>query len=190
MESVIIHCIHDPARKDRFDLLQKEIETQGLTVQYWPAIKDPLRRVFVGISQAHKQIIRYAKEQKLPRICVAEDDLFFFAPGAWEYYLNNIPDDYDLYLGNVFHGLEPDGTATDFCGMTLYFCHERFYDTFLGLTEMNHIDRALAGKGRYVVCDPMVSSQQAGYSDNKLHHDSYERYLEGRRLFGISSRNL
>jgi hypothetical protein len=181
---MIVNVIHDPARTDRYDLLQKEIETQGLEVRYWPAVKDPLNRVFVGISQAHKQIIRWAKENRLPSVCVAEDDLFFFAPGAWDYYLSKIPEDFDIYLGNVFHGLNEDNTTDDWCGMTLYICHERFYDTFLGVTELNHLDRALARKGRYVVCDPMVSSQRAGFSDNKKAHDSYERYLVGRRLFG------
>src|ERR1700677_1855384 len=102
---MIVNVIHDRARTDRYDLLQKEIETHGLTVKYWPAVKDPLNRVFVGISQAHKQIIRYAKENKLPSVCIAEDDLYFFAPGAWQYFLDNIPADYDIYLGVVFHGL-------------------------------------------------------------------------------------
>jgi hypothetical protein len=188
-EIVEIHCIHDPARTDRYDLMQKEIETQGLTVRYWPAIKDPLNRVFVGISQAHKQIIRWAKENNLPEVCVMEDDCFFFAPGAWDYYLSKKPENFDLYLGNVFFGLKEDGTVDDHCGNTLYICHARFYDTFLAVPELNHLDRALAWKGRYVVCDPMVCSQQKGYSDNKKCVDSYERYLVGKRLFGIEAKN-
>jgi hypothetical protein len=168
----------------RYDNLQKEIEIQGLEVKYWPAVKDPLNRVFVAIAQAHKQIIGWAKAQGFPSVCVAEDDVSFFAPGAWAYYLSKMPEDFDLYLGNVFHGLQEDGTAIDFCGLGLYVCHERFYDTFLTLPDLNHIDRSLAGKGRYVVCDPMVCTQRAGYSWNKRVWDSYDRYLVGRRLFG------
>jgi len=179
-----IHCIHDKKRADRFDLLQKEITTQGLTVRYWPAIKDPLNRSFVGISQAHKQIVRWAATEGLPEVCIMEDDCYFFAPGAWDYYLSQKPEDFDLYLGGVFHGLNEDNTATDYCGNTLYIVHSRFYATFLDTNELNHLDRALAGKGRYVVCDPMVVSQHGGFSDNKLRHDSYERYLVGKRLFG------
>lgn len=177
----------DAATASRFNSLQKEIEVQGLEVKYWPAIQDPLNRSFVGIGEAHKQIVRYAKENKLPSICIAEDDLYFFAPGAWDHFLKNIPQDFDIYLGVIFHGLKEDNTTDDFCGMTLYVVHERFYDTFLSLPEVNHIDRSLAGKGRFVVCDPMVCSQKGGYSFNKRRRDTYERYLVGKRLFGIDT---
>jgi hypothetical protein len=122
--------------------------------------------------------------ERLPEVCIMEDDCFFFASGAWEYYLSKKPEDFDIYLGNVFHGLNEDNTTDDWCGMTLYVIRQRFYPTFLNLPDMNHIDRSLAGKGKYIVCDPMVCSQRAGFSDNKLHWDSYERYLEGKRLFG------
>jgi hypothetical protein len=181
---MIVNIIHLPEREDRLELLQKEIDAQGLTVVYWPGVKDPLNRVFVGISQAHKQIVRDAKAKKLPMVCIAEDDLYFFAPGAWQYFLDNIPTDFDIYLGVVFHGLNEDNTTDDWCGMGLYIVNERFYDTFLAANEVNHLDRALARKGRFVVCDPMICSQRAGFSDNKKHWDSYDRYLVGKRLFG------
>jgi hypothetical protein len=188
MGSPLIHCIHDEARTDRLALLEKEIAVQKLNVQFWPAVKD-LVMGFRGISRAHKQIIHWAMWKNLPEVLIMEDDCYFFAPGAFEYYLSQKPVDYDLYLGNVFSGLQPDGTAPDFCGLTLYFCHSRFYKTFLSMPEENHIDRALSlrAKGRYVVCDPMVCSQQAGYSDNKKTVSSYDHYLEGYRLFGKNS---
>lgn len=174
----------------RAERLEQEILIQGMEVKYWPAIKDPLNRSFVAIAQAHKQIVRCAKEQGLPAVCIAEDDLYFFGYGAWDYFLAHIPDDYDIYLGNVFHGLNEDNTTNDFCGLTLYICHERFYDTFLALPDINHLDRSLAGKGRYVVCDPMVCTQRGGYSFQKRAWDSYERYLVGRRLFGKENSQL
>lgn len=169
---------------DRYAALQKEIEVQGMDVRYWPAIKDPLNRTFVAISQAHKQIVHWAMLQGLPEVCIAEDDLCFFAPGAWDYFLSQKPTDYDIYLGGVFHGLNEDNTTTDWCGNTLYTVNQRFYETFLSVPLLNHLDRALAGKGRYVVCDPMICTQKGGYSFQKKAFDSYERYLQGRRLFG------
>lgn len=180
---MLIHCIHDEDRTDRLLLLEKEVLSQKLNIKFWPAIKDP-QMGFRGISRAHKQIIRWAMGQGLPEVTVMEDDCYFFAPGAFQYYLDQKPADFDLFLGNVFHGLNPDNTTDDFCGLTLYTCHSRFYLTFLATPENNHIDRALARRGRYVVCDPMVCSQQPGYSDNKKVEDSYDRYLVGRRLFG------
>lgn len=180
-----VNCIHDVLRRDRYDLLKKEVVTQGLDIRLWDAIKDPVMG-FRGISQAHKQIVRWAMAAQLPEVLIMEDDCYFFAPGAFDYYLSKKPEDYDLYLGGVMSGLQPDGTAPDFRGLTLYFCHSRFYKTFLSLKEENHLDSELStnGRGKYVVCDPMVCSQQAGYSDNKKKWDSYDRYLEGQRLFG------
>lgn len=182
---MIINVIHLPEREDRLSLFQKEVKDQGLDVRYWPGIRDPLNRSFVGIAQAHKQIVSYSKKENTTCVCIAEDDVHFFAPGAWQYFLDNIPQDYDIYFGGVFWGeLSEENTVVDLCGMSLYIVHERFYDTFLSLPDLNHIDRSLAGKGRYVVCDPMVVTQHGGYSDNKLRHDSYERYLVGKKLFG------
>lgn len=187
MEPPIIHCIHDEARTDRMSLLQKEIEVQGLNVQFWPAIKDPVMG-FRGICRAHKQIIRYAMLCDLDEVRIMEDDCYFFAPGAFDYYMAHKPEDFDLYLGNVFSGLQPDGTAPDFRGLTLYTCSNHFYLKFLSMKEENHLDSELSinGRGRYVVCDPMVCSQTGGYSDNKRAFvASYHQYLANYRLFGI-----
>lgn len=185
MKDQIVHCIHDEKRTDRYVLLQKEIETQGLTVRYWPAIKDPLNRSFVGISQAHKQIVRWAAVEGLPEVCIMEDDCYFFAPGAWDYYLSQKPADFDIYFGGVMWGdYVGENIVRDLCGMTLYTVSQRFYPTFLSVNEMNHIDRSIAGLGKYLVCDPMVVSQISSYSDNKKTNDSYERYLVGKKLFG------
>lgn len=184
MESPIVHCIHDPLRTDRLALLQKEIATQGMNVRYWPAIKDPVMG-FRGISRAHKQIVRWAALEGLPEVLIMEDDCYFFAPGAFQFFLSQKPDKYDLYLGNVFSGLEDGSRTRDFRGMTLYFCSSRFYREFLGLPEENHIDGALAGRGEYFVCAPMVCSQTGGYSDNKKAQvDSYDHYLANYNLFG------
>lgn len=184
MESPIVHCIHDPARTDRRIKLQKEIEVQEMDVVYWPAIKDPVMG-FRGICRAHKQIVRWAALKGRSEILIMEDDCYFFAPGAFAFFLSQKPAEYDLYLGNVFSGLEGGNRARDFRGMTLYYIHSRFYREFLGLPEENHIDGALAGRGEYFVCNPMVCSQTGGYSDNKKAQvDSYDHYLANYNLFG------
>lgn len=186
MESPIIHCIHDPERTDRMALLQKEIATQKLNVRFWPAIKDPVMG-FRGISRAHKQIITRAMLNQDLEVVIMEDDCYFFAPGAFDYFWKHKPSDYDLYMGMVMNGRMPDGTAPDFRGLTLYSCHSRFYPTFLSMKEANHLDSELSisGRGRYVVCDPMVCSQTGGYSDNKrCYVESYDKHLVGQRLFG------
>lgn len=50
----------------------------------------------------------------------------------------------------------------------------------LNLPEDKDYDRAMAGPGKYIVCDPLVASQCNGYSDNQ------RRYID----FGPSVRRM
>jgi len=181
----LVNCIHDPIRQDRRKLLDHQIATQHLSVQFWPAIKDKMMS-FRGISKAHKQIIRWAKETGQEEVLIMEDDCYFFAPGAFEYFLSQKPASYDIYLGNVFFPPTlPGNRVDDFCGLSIYFCHSRCYDKILAANEMNHLDRVIGKMDlEKYVCIPMVCSQIAGYSDNKRHYSSYDKYLVGHKLFG------
>lgn len=165
------------------ELLNAGLQGQDVNLRFWPAKFN--HKVCTGISRAHKNVVLYAQGRQLPFICIAEDDFYFTAPGAWEYFLNNIPEDFDLYLASIYQGLiEPDGTTKDFCGLTLYIIHEKFYQTFLDVDEGQHIDRALAGKGKYVVCEPFTALQRNGWSDNKQRRVNYDRMLKNRKIFG------
>jgi hypothetical protein len=177
-----IHCIHDPTSKERKELVDKEIELHGLEIQFWPAIYDQLRP-FVGISKAHKQIVKWARNSRLPCVCIAEDDFHLTAPGAWEFFLENIPVDYDLYLSGIYHGLIVDHVVKDFCALHLYIVHSRFYETFLSCNEMNHLDRELCNKGKFVVCEPFAAIQHDGYSIHKKKETKYGHLLRGRSIF-------
>jgi hypothetical protein len=159
------HIIHDSKRTDRMPNLNKEIDEQGLDVQLWEAEFVP-KKPFAGVMKAHKKIVAWAKEQGLPEVCIMEDDIKFAGPGAWQYYLDNKPDDFDIYLGGIYSGTIARGVTKDFSALHLYIVHERFYDTFLAVPEGNHLDRGLAGKGRYVVCYPYAATQYGGFSDN------------------------
>lgn len=182
---MIINVIHNVNRKDRWELLQKEIEAHSLDVVYWPSIRDETRP-FRGINLAHKQTIRFALEQKMKMICVAEDDFHLTAPGAWQYFLENIPQDFDVYLSGIYKGhiSDKDGSVDSFCGLHLYIVHERFYEKFLSLDENNNIDTLLGPAGKCIVCQPFIAVQHNGWSDNKAGYYEYDHYLEGRRIFG------
>lgn len=180
----VIHCIHDPARIDRMSFLQIEIDKHNLLVRFWPAIKDPWM-TFRGVSQAHKQIVRWAKREGLSEVLISEDDFFLYAPGAFDYFLEKKPEEYDLYLGNIFWGSLNPPAVGDFCGLTLYFVHSRFYDRFLSVKEENHLDRVLGRMDAVkIVCDPMVCSQRDGYSDNKKAEGHYEKYMANYNIYG------
>lgn len=183
------YVIHMPHRKDRYENLIKEFSEQGI-IDYLilDAIVHPTVTL-VGIAESHKYIVQCAKLNKLPEVLIMEDDVCFYDKGAFDYFIENKPKDYDIYLSSIYHGyIKPDNTVDDFCGLHCYIVNERFYDTFLnapitmGAGFMN-FDRALMNKGKYVVCDPFVCYQMDGFSDNKKENATYGHYMEGRKIF-------
>lgn len=171
---MIVNVIHDPERRDRRILLESEIREQGLEVRYWPALMVP-EMVFAGINKAHKQIVRWAMQEKLPMVCIAEDDVHFTGKGAWKYFIDHIPEDFDVYLAGVSCGvIKKDRTVRDFCALHLYIVHQQFYDKFLGVSSELHLDRALADKGKFIVSKPYCAIQWNGYSDNKKKYATYD----------------
>jgi hypothetical protein len=184
---MILNIIHLSNRVDRWDLLQKELQQQNI-IEYkiWNGIVDPIL-ILRGISKAHKQIIKDAKEKNLPEVLIGEDDLYFTAKDAFQFFMDNKPSDYDIYLSGVLYGrIKSDNTIADFSGATLYMVSERFYETFLSVPENIHIDRALRNMGKFVVCNPFVVIQHNGFSDNKKQYCNYEPLLKNRKLFGYS----
>lgn len=178
------HVIHDEKRKDRYELLMKEFETQSITdYKIFPAIKAPT--AVQGISRAHKQIVYYAKENNMPEILIGEDDVKFTAPNAFNYFLENKPPDFDIYNSGIYFGvIHPDNTTNHFASLHCYIIHERFYDTFLATDETKNIDKALKGKGKFVICNPFAAIQHTTFSDNKKKLVNYSSFLKGRELYG------
>jgi hypothetical protein len=121
----------------------------------------------------------------LEEVLIAEDDVKFTAPYAFDYFLLQKPKDFDIYLGGISYGqIDSEGVTSDFSGLHLYIIKSRFYDEFLALDETIDIDRTLAGKGKFIVCNPFVAIQHNGYSDNKQRHEDLSLYFKGRKLFG------
>lgn len=173
MQLNIIHLPNDPLyphREEREKSFLKEIEEQDIKdFKVWDGIYDP-ENTIRAISRAHKQIIRHAKENKLPMVIVAEDDIQFTKLGAWDYFIKSIPKEFDIYLGHIYNGQwDKDGKIlTEFASLSLYCVHEKFYDYFLNVSERQHIDIQLNKARRYDfrVCLPMVCRQMNGWSDN------------------------
>lgn len=178
-----LNIIHLEYRTDRLQLLQNQLHEQNIcNYKIWQGFLDeenPKR----GIAKAHKQIIQWTHDQNLPSVTIAEDDIKFTSPGAFEYFINNEPKEYDLYLGGIIHGnINNDNSINDFSGLTLYKINQIFYSTFLSLPEEKDIDRSLANKGNYIVCNPFVAIQHNGFSDNKKEYQNYAPYLQHRKL--------
>jgi hypothetical protein len=177
----IIHIIHlrnTDYSNDRYNSFTKEMNEQGITdYKVWDGIHDVDR--IRAISRAHKQIVQYAKDQGLPEICIAEDDVIFTGEGAFDYYLQNKPNEFSIYIGGLSNVLKRECEyITDFRGMTLYTVHECFYDKFLSVSETINIDAGLKGLGMYYLCNKVVCSQRAGYSYHKKRHKDYSHLLK------------
>lgn len=173
------------SREERLLSICKQSKEQGFAVRFWEGIFEING---VGINKSFKKIVRWAKEQGLKMVCIGEDDLLFSAPGAWQYYLDNMPEEFDTYSGGVYSGEIKDGRIINgYSGHTLITVHERFYDFFLSVTDNDHLDRRLGNycfEKMYRVVEPFVVYQIQGYSDNFRRMAKHSSYLEGMKLFG------
>jgi hypothetical protein len=165
---VKLNIIDLPHRIDRLELLNRELQEQQIVdYKIWAGIIDselPCR----GISKAHKVIIKFAKKENLSEILIAEDDIHFTSSGAFKYFLDNKPQDYDLYLGGINWGkINEDNSVNDFSGNTFYMVNNKFYETILSPPEEKDFDRIVANRGKFFVCNPMVAIQHNGFSDNQ-----------------------
>jgi len=184
MKNTQIHIIHLPHRRDRLSQVLKELDIQRVeNYVFWEGFID-LEKPSRGIAKAHQQIITWAADLGLPDVLIAEDDIQFTAQGALEYFLANEPPDYDLYLGGISYGrIKDDNSVEDFAGTHLYKIKQRFFETFLTLSGEKDIDRDLARKGIFIVCNPMVAVQRNGYSDNKHEYRDNNLYFSKRNLW-------
>lgn len=185
----ILNIIHLPHRDDRLQSFMIECNIQNIAFNVWDGITT-YQQPYRNISLAHKQIVKKAHEEKWPYAIIAEDDIKFSSPGAWKYYLSQMPSDFDLYCGLMYHGVTDENNRI-IKGMsgtnTLYTIHQRFYEFFLMIDELRHLDRELgkfATLNKYILCKPMVCYQMGGISDNFKREMSYENYLIGKKLFG------
>ncbi len=162
-----------------------ELEKQGIDNYYlWDAVHDN-RGTYQGINKAHKQIIEWAKENGLPYVTICEDDVCFFDKGAYQYFLDNEPKDYDIYLSSIFLGQIDENNETErFTGLTLYRVNYTYFDDFLGAEENEHLDIALSNiGGKFVVSNPFTTRQHNGYSTNEKRYMSYDFMFSNRNVY-------
>lgn len=190
MESKL-NIITLPHRVDRHESFKKEMLEQGIEYNIRNGVEDK-QFPYRGINRAHKLVVEWAKSEGLKNVIIAEDDIKFSAPGAWNYFMSQIPESYDLFFGMIYAGSVSDKNKilNGFSGMTLYSVHERFYDFFLKLPDADHIDRRLGRSAfihEYFICDPNVCYQSGGYSDNKKQTLYYDEYTKNKKFFGLTA---
>jgi hypothetical protein len=158
-------------------MFKEQLKTQkevNVVMCHVPAIlKNPASE---GIALSHCGIVRQAQVEGWPYVVIAEDDCQFFSPVALKHFFENIPSEFDIYLGGLYAGSEkvtPENRMVKFfCGLHLYIVHSRFYDQYLRCDHyMDSIDNALArlainGKAHIEVCYPFAAVQRELVSNN------------------------
>lgn len=171
---MIAHIIVDPYRTHPNTTLFYELDRHGIDAKIWQGIHDP-NDVVRSIGLSHKQIVQFAVKHHLPQICIMEEDVWFPANDGWQYFQQNIPDSFDLYLGGAY-GLNYTALASiqknpgaieihNFAGLHCYIINASYYEKFLSLPENRHIDDQ-PGLGKFYVCAPFAALQYPGWSSN------------------------
>lgn len=193
-----LHILHLERRHDRLDNLMKELSEQNITDYTIVHGIEDAAMVFRAISQSHKRIVRLARQQKMENCIVAEDDICFTYKNSWQYFLSQIPETYDMFFASFYEGKVDSNNKLVgslkqkeiLSGLTLYSISERFYDTFLNMTEADHLDKRLgmiADEHEFYVCPEFCAIQTNGYSDNKKSNCNYDHYMKGRKMFGVNA---
>lgn len=195
----VIHLPHfgnvPSHRLERYTQLLKELKSQNiLDYKICDGIEatDELPAM-TAILRAHKRVVQDAKDNDLPMVCIAEDDIMFTHQFSWDYFIQKIPAYFDLYLASYYSGLETfDNRIEMFRGMTLYVVARKFYDKFLDLPETTkkgseiipiNIDNALDKTGEFFVCPRFVAIQHPGYSDQMKKFVDYTDRIPTNKLF-------
>lgn len=180
------------SREQRVLSICQQSKEYGFAVRFWEGVIDP-RGGWAGINQSFRKIVEWAKENNLPYVTIGEDDLIFSAPGAWEYYLENMPKEFDIYSGGIYSGQITEGRIMNgWSGNTLVTINSTFYDEFLKISQealdgSDHLDRRMgryAFRQNYRICIPFVVYQLQGYSDNHRRETKHKAYIEEMNLFG------
>jgi len=148
---MFINIINKPEQepKPRRSRTIQEMRKEGCLFKFWDGIDDPTLAVHIRINRSHKKIVQWAKDKGLEMVCIAEDDIKWCDRGAWQHFLDNIPCDFDIYLGGISQAMTPpdtEGRLTDWAGMHLYIVHSRFYDRFLSSNDDIDIDRSMSAR--------------------------------------------
>lgn len=176
----IVHIIHDNRLLDRKEPLVAEMARQGIAYKLWEPIED-IHSVVRSINLSHKQIVAWAKKAGQKEVIIMEDDVMFPAADGFQFFLNNKPESFDLYLGCTY--LVPV-SQNQICGFHCYMVHGSFYDTFLGVPDNVHIDTIM---NKYATnrqfCYPFPALQRAGWSANNREKVNYNSVLEEKDIY-------
>lgn len=177
----IVNTINLHHREDRLLSISKQAKEQGFALRIWEGVQGDI--TFKNINAAYRKIIKDAVTNGYPYTIIAEDDCLFSCPGAFQYYMDKRPKQFDIWLGMIYSGEVRNGRLLNgYSGNTLITIAQDFYYYWLSMPDDVHPDRWIgqhAYERRYFVCNPYVAKQANGYSDNKREKCNYDVYTAG-----------
>lgn len=175
----IINTINLPFREDRLFSFCNQMRIQKAAFRIWNGVEGNLQPAR-NILMAHKAIIQWAKDNNLERVVVAEDDIIFSHPDSYKYFIENVPEIYDIYFGMIYAGeIQENKIINGFSGMTLYVCNKNSYSFFLSIPDNLNIDRGLGQfchEKEFMVCNPYVCFQSGGMSNRTFQNENYYEF--------------
>ncbi len=187
---VRLNIIYDNRQSEDYQRLLDEFVEQGIEdYHFWNAIVHK-NSVVESINASHKMIVQWAKDKGKSHVVIAEQDLHFTDKGAWQYFLDSMPDDFDVYIGGnylidnrcVYE--PPLVKVNEWVGNHLIIVSEKYYDRFLSVPDNLHIDTAQCGLGDFYVCFPMPALQRPGWSSNNKAICDYNKSLPNNYIYG------
>lgn len=155
-----------------YDLLIKELGNQKINdFKIWDCVV-LTSSVVESISESFKMIINDAKSNKCKECIIFEDDIMFTNFNSWEYFIENKPTDFDVYLGGNYlidNRLDYTKSLVKVKGWVGNHCiiiNEKYYDTWLKTDSKLHCDTAQSGLGDFYVCYPYPALQRTRWSSN------------------------
>lgn len=179
--------INLPKRKDRLLGFKEELKHIGspdfIVID---GIIDEVN-VHKGISQAHVNCVKWAKENNVPYVLIMEDDVLFQAKERTLDYINecfdNLPSDWDILLGGVSFakGMKKYNDywneIGDLCGTHFYVVNSKAYDKIIAFDCNTYFDRWI-GRNKDLktfVARKFFAIQSEGFSDNTGKKEDYSR---------------
>ena len=164
--------VYDNRRPEKLPLFSSELQKQGIKdYEIFPAIV-LTHSVVESISESFKSVIRSAKENGDEEICIMEDDIIFSSPNGWQYFLENKPKEYSVYIGgnylidNRIEYKKPLIEIPEWVGNHIICVHKSYYDIWLNSDSTLHCDGIHKGKGKFYSVFPYVGFQRNGWSAN------------------------
>lgn len=176
----MINIIHQSSNEKRKTLLLKQLESNSVhSYRFFEAIttEETFAR---SCGMSHITLIKQAKENNLPYVIIAEDDLKFTDTNSYNKFLELInkasQTDCDILLSGVYVNKKIIGENKEiqvikkYNGCHLYCIFEKAYDRCLEFEQTpidEHIDNFYCKNLVSYVCYPFVAVQQDNiYSDN------------------------